>query len=97
MELSELIIWNDKMYSMDDRSGIVFEIVGYKTATPRVVPRWILMEGDGNTDKGLKGEWATVKDGNLIISSFGKEYANADGTIRNWNNNWIAEITPEGK
>jgi hypothetical protein len=27
------------------------------------VPRDIVMEGDGNTDKGAKLEWSTVKDG----------------------------------
>lgn len=97
MELSELILWNGRMYTMDDRSGIVFEIVDYSTPKAHVVPRFILMEGDGNTDKGFKGEWAAVKDGNLIIASFGKEYANNDGTIKNKNNNWVAEITPAGK
>jgi Apyrase len=97
MELSELILWNDRMYTMDDRSGIVYEIVDFRTESARVVPRFILMEGDGNTEKGLKGEWAAVKDNKLIISSFGKEYANSDGTIRNWNNNWVAEITADGQ
>jgi len=97
MELSELVLWNNRMYSMDDRSGIVYEIVDFRTANAHVVPRYILMEGDGETEKGFKGEWGTVKDGNLIIASFGKEYANNDGTIKNLNNNWIAEITPEGK
>jgi soluble calcium-activated nucleotidase 1 len=97
MELSELIMWNNRLYTMDDRSGIVYEILDFSTPQARVVPRYVLMEGDGNTDKGFKGEWGTVKDGNLIISSFGKEYANSDGTIKNLNNNWIAEITPEGR
>jgi soluble calcium-activated nucleotidase 1 len=97
MELSELIMWNKRLYTMDDRSGIVYEILDYRTEDARVVPRFILMEGDGNTEKGLKGEWGTVKDGNMIISSFGKEYANSDGTIRNKNNNWVAEITPQGR
>lgn len=97
MELSELILWNNRLYTMDDRSGIVYEVVDYRTPSARVVPRYILMEGNGETEKGFKGEWGTVKDGNLIIASFGKEYANNDGTIKNLNNNWIAEITPEGK
>lgn len=96
MELSELTLWNDRLYSMDDRSGIVFEIVDYGTPQARVVPRFILMEGDGNTDKGFKSEWSAVVNGNLIVASFGKEYAGPAGSIKNYNNNWVAEITPAG-
>jgi hypothetical protein len=33
-----------------------------------------------STDKGMKLEWATVKDGRLVLGSFGKEYT-APGTF----------------
>lgn len=93
MELSELIWFNGKLYAMDDRSGIVFEILLNKS----VAPRFILPEGDGNTDKGMKIEWATVKDDHLYIGSFGKEYTNSEGKIVNQNNMWVATINKEGK
>ena len=97
MELSELQLWNGRMYTGDDRTGIVYEIVDYSTANAHVVPRYIFMEGDGETEKGFKTEWVTVKDNKLIVASFGKEYANADGTIKNFNNNWVAIIDSEGR
>lgn len=47
MELSELIAFNGKLYSVDDRTGVVYHIDGNK-ATPWV----ILPDGDGNVAKG---------------------------------------------
>lgn len=64
MELSELQFFSNRLFAFDDRSGMVFEVLDYKSNSPkqpRVVPRHILMEGDGDTDKGFKIEWATVK------------------------------------
>lgn len=54
------------------------------------------MEGDGNTDKGQKTEWATVKDGKMYVGSFGKEYTNPDGSIKNTNNMWVSIIDKYG-
>lgn len=50
MELSELVQWQGRLYSFDDRTGIVYEIL----PTLTVVPRHILMEGDGDQSKGQK-------------------------------------------
>jgi soluble calcium-activated nucleotidase 1 len=97
MELSELVLWNNRLYTADDRTGIVFEIVDFRTKAARVVPRFIFMEGDGNTDKGFKTEWMTVKDDQLVVASFGKEYANMDGTIKNYNNNWVVVVNKDGR
>lgn len=44
----------------------------------------------------MKLEWATEKDGNLVVGSFGKEYTDNDGFIVNTNNNWIITIDPSG-
>lgn len=54
-------------------------------------------EGDGNLDKGMKLEWATEKDGNLVVGSFGKEYTDDMGRIVNTNNNWVITIDPNGE
>lgn len=83
----------DMLLSMDDRSGIVYEI---DPDVPAAYPRYILMEGEGDTNKGMKCEWATVKDGRLVVGSFGKEFTNSDGSIANYNNLWVVTIAPSG-
>lgn len=47
MELSELIAFNGKLYSVDDRTGVVYNIDGDKA-----VPWVILTDGDGSVAKG---------------------------------------------
>lgn len=88
MEFSELVSFQGKLLTVDDRTGVVFEI----TKDMKAIPRHILMEGDGNQSKGQKNEWATVKDGKLYVGSFGKEYVNSDGTIKNRWNLWVSVI-----
>ncbi|CAM9381149.1 unnamed protein product, partial [Ectocarpus fasciculatus] len=83
------------LLTVDDRTGIVFEIVE-EQGERHMAPRYILPEGDGNLDKGMKLEWATEKDGSLVVGSFGKEYTDNDGRIVNTNNNWIITIDPQG-
>eukprot|EP00923_Selenidium_pygospionis_P049766 GHVN01085746.1.p1 GENE.GHVN01085746.1~~GHVN01085746.1.p1 ORF type:complete len:205 (-),score=19.44 GHVN01085746.1:1258-1872(-) len=55
------------------------------------------MEGDGNSKKGMKIEWATMKDGKMWIGSFGKEYTTATGQIVSENNFWVASIDVVGR
>lgn len=93
MELSELIIFNNALLSFDDRTGVVYEL----TKDNRVVPRHVITEGDGYTSKGMKIEWATVKDDLLYIGSFGKEFTNSNGTeVLHENNFWVSTIDGEG-
>ena len=47
MELSELSVFNAKVYAVDDRTGIVYEILDSK-----VVPWVILSDGNGKETKG---------------------------------------------
>lgn len=47
MELSELVVFNGKLYSVDDRTGVVYRIDGDKA-----VPWVILPDGDGCVAKG---------------------------------------------
>jgi hypothetical protein len=57
MELSELVIFNGKLYSCDDRTGIIYQIDINKNL---VIPWVILPDGDGkSTGKGFKCEWLT--------------------------------------
>ena len=93
LELSELVTFQGKLLTFDDRTGLVFEI----DRQHQCVPRYILTEGDGSTPKGQKSEWATVKDGKLFVGSFGKEYTNNDGSIKNRWNMWAKTIDASGK
>lgn len=49
MELSELVVFNGKLLSFDDRTGIVYEI---NPETNRVIPWVLLVDGNGMTTKG---------------------------------------------
>lgn len=51
MELSELIVFNGRLYTVDDRTGVVYQIEGSK-----VVPWVILADGNGSETKGFKGK-----------------------------------------
>jgi hypothetical protein len=43
------------------------------------VPWVILEDGNGTLDNGFKGEWMTVKDGNLYVGSHGTEFVSREG------------------
>ena len=47
MELSELVVFNGHLYSVDDRTGVVYRIEGNQA-----VPWVILPDGDGSVAKG---------------------------------------------
>lgn len=47
MELSELAVFNGKLYAVDDRTGVVYQIDGTKA-----IPWVILTDGDGTISKG---------------------------------------------
>ena len=98
MELSELTLYDNRLLSFDDRTGTVFEILNKNGGKESfVVPRFVVTEGSGDTDKGMKWEWATVKNGELYLGSMGKEYTNPDGSIANTNNLWVSIFSPRGE
>jgi soluble calcium-activated nucleotidase 1 len=72
MELSELIVFNGRLYTCDDRTGIVFEL---NLSANKVTPWVILIDGDGvSTNKGFKCEWMAVKNNRLHVGSLGMWY-----------------------
>uniref|UniRef100_A0A914R4D5 Uncharacterized protein n=1 Tax=Parascaris equorum TaxID=6256 RepID=A0A914R4D5_PAREQ len=73
MELSDLVIFDGNLLSIDDRTGIVYKIVGDKA-----MPWVLLVDGAGNETKGFKGEWLTVKDGELWAGGLGKEWTTTE-------------------
>jgi len=92
MELSELVVFNGKLYSVDDRTGIIYEISSDFQAYPWV----ILADGDGGTPKGFKGEWATVKDDLLYVGGLGKEWTTQTGEVVNLNPQWVKSVGHTG-
>jgi len=98
MELSELTIYKNRLLSFDDRTGTVYELLTSEDAKDTfAVPRFVITEGDGDTDKGMKWEWATIKNNELILGSMGKEFTNNKGEIENTNNLWVAVLNERGE
>jgi soluble calcium-activated nucleotidase 1 len=97
-EFSELSIFDGRLLTFDDRTGDVFEILNTKDGKDSfVAPRYVITEGEGDTDKGMKWEWSTVKDGELWMGSMGKEYTRPDGSIANVNNLWVTIMNEHGE
>ena len=92
LELSELAVFNGKLYTVDDRTGIVYQITG-RNAIPWV----ILTDGDGNVAKGFKGEWMTVKDSTLYVGGLGKEWTTPTGEVVSLNPQFVKTIGPQGE
>mmetsp|Transcript_25940 Transcript_25940/g.39177 ORF Transcript_25940/g.39177 Transcript_25940/m.39177 type:complete len:410 (-) Transcript_25940:37-1266(-) len=98
MELSELTLYDNRLLSFDDRTGCVFEILNDRHQNSSfVVPRFVITEGNGDFDKGMKLEWSAVKENELYMGSFGKEYSNLDGSIRSTNTLWIDILNRRGE
>ncbi|XP_055605957.1 apyrase-like [Uranotaenia lowii] len=92
MELSELVVFNGRLLTFDDRTGLV-----YVVDKDAVYPWLLLMDGDGKASKGFKSEWATVKDQVLYVGSMGKEWTTAAGEFENNNPMYVKAITVHGE
>lgn len=93
MELSELIVFNGKLYTCDDRTGIIYEV-----RDSLILPWLILRNGNGfSTHKGFKCEWMAVKDDHLYVGGLGKEWTTPDGEkILNHDPQYVKLISPSG-
>lgn len=92
MELSELVVFNGKLYSFDDRTGIIYFI-----KNKAVYPWVLLVDGNGTSHKGFKCEWATVKHGRLYVGGLGKEWTSSDGKVINTDPQWVKSIGSRGE
>lgn len=92
MELSELITFNAKILSVDDRTGVIYEV-----DSDKVIPWVLLPDGDGRMSKGFKMEWAAVKDHVLYVGGLGKEWTSGSGDLINHNPQWIKTISTSGE
>ncbi|CAI5453992.1 unnamed protein product [Caenorhabditis angaria] len=91
MELSDLAVFNGKLYSVDDRTGLIYQI-----SDKKAIPWVLLNDGPGNVQKGLKGEWITVKDHELIVGGLGKEWTTTDGEYVNDHPMWVKHVSSNG-
>ncbi|KAM6939818.1 soluble calcium-activated nucleotidase 1b [Xenentodon cancila] len=92
MELSELVVFNGHLYSVDDRTGVVYRIEG-----SRAIPWVILPDGDGSVSKGFKAEWLAVKDEHLYVGGLGKEWTTTSGEVVNNNPEWVKVVGLNGE
>ncbi|KAF1394837.1 hypothetical protein PFLUV_G00005280 [Perca fluviatilis] len=91
MELSELVAFNGHLYSVDDRTGVVYRIEGNQA-----VPWVILPDGDGSVSKGFKAEWLAVKDEHLYVGGLGKEWTTTSGEYVNNHPEWVKVVGYHG-
>lgn len=92
MELSELVTFNGRILTFDDRTGLVYQLQDDK-----VIPWVLLMDGAGNTGKGFKSEWATVKDEVLFVGSMGKEWTTSAGEFESHDPMFVKAVTMSGE
>lgn len=93
MELSEIVTFDGRLLTFDDRTGIVFELIDNKMVTPWV----ILSDNNPVSGKGFKSEWATVKNSQLYIGSMGKEWTNAAGVFESNNPMMVKVVSTTGE
>lgn len=95
MELSELAAFNGKLYTCDDRTGIVYEV---NTDTNMLVPWVILSNGNGHNQNGFKCEWMVTKDRHLYVGGLGKEWTSTTGdVVLNHDPQWVKRISLTGQ
>lgn len=98
LELSTLQFWNGPhLYTCDDHTGIIYELLLEEGLSPRLVPRHILSDGDGRNPNGMRCEWSTAKGDFLMIGSTGQPWIDDAGNVVNQNANWIKTISPFGQ
>eukprot|EP00916_Digyalum_oweni_P005861 GHVL01010155.1.p1 GENE.GHVL01010155.1~~GHVL01010155.1.p1 ORF type:complete len:383 (-),score=60.74 GHVL01010155.1:280-1428(-) len=93
MELSDLVYWDGRLLAPDDRTGIIFEIFPHEN---KVSPKYIISEGDGSSDKGMKIEWMLTKDNDLWLGSLGREFIDPNGKKID-SNFWVTQIKSSGQ
>lgn len=92
MELSELVVFDGKLLTVDDRTGIIY-LIEDNVAIPWV----ILMDGNGLSPKGFKSEWATVKDETLYVGGMGKEWTSRTGEFLTHDPMWVKAVSNTGQ
>ncbi|GMT04715.1 hypothetical protein PENTCL1PPCAC_26889, partial [Pristionchus entomophagus] len=94
MELSDLVVFDGRLLSCDDRTGLLYEIC---PSTSKAFPWVFLPDGPGvRSSKGLKAEWMTVKGDELVVGGLGKEWTTPTGEYVNDHPMWVKFISTSG-
>jgi len=91
MELSELVYFNGRLLSCDDRTGIVFEI---SLESDKVRPLYILSIGHGKSLKAFKCEWMTAVNDKVYVGSYGNEFIYNE--VLDKDSQWVFTIDKKG-
>jgi len=86
------------LLTVGDHTGLVYEIVYNEEEEGEIslnmAPKYVIAGRDGLLDKPMKLEWATVKDGTMVVGSVGREYTTStDGNIFDM---WVVFIDENG-
>uniref|UniRef100_A0A1L8DQB5 Putative apyrase n=1 Tax=Nyssomyia neivai TaxID=330878 RepID=A0A1L8DQB5_9DIPT len=90
-ELSEVVVYNNRLYTFDDKTGITFRM----TKDGELHPWVILANGDGNRSDGFKAEWATIKSNTIYVGSIGVIFKDKNGKPSP-QSQWIKKISKDG-
>jgi soluble calcium-activated nucleotidase 1 len=97
MELSTLQYWKGtRLYTCDDRTGVLYELAMGDGVAPRLFPRHILADGDGDTARGMKCEWSTSKGDFIYVGGTGQPWTDGSGAVLSLGSLWIKIISPTG-
>ena len=96
-EFSELIAFNGDLYTVDDRTGIIYRFIA-KCPDPELIPWVILSDGPGNMNKGFKAEWLAVKDDVMFVGGMGKPFSDPmTGQVINNDPMYVKAISHTGQ
>nr|ANW11470.1 LolApy [Bichromomyia olmeca] len=90
-ELSEIVVFKNRLYTFDDKSGITFRL----TKDGELHPWVILANGNGDSQEGYKAEWATKKGDAIYVGSTGVVFRDRSGKLST-KALWIKKISKDG-
>jgi hypothetical protein len=90
LEFSDLIAYCGKLYSADKATGVLYEI-----SQDHLIPRHILMSGDGMNSESFESSWSATKNGILYIGSSGQ--LPALRSLSAQKSSWISIVDPSGR
>ncbi|ODM91068.1 Soluble calcium-activated nucleotidase 1 [Orchesella cincta] len=95
MELSTLNVFNGRLFSCDDRTGVIYELV--RDGSLEIIPTpWAILADGNYTGGSFKCEWATVKDGDFYVGGNGRDLVTPEGKIIK-NSKFVKRITAHGE
>jgi soluble calcium-activated nucleotidase 1 len=95
MELSEVIRFRHNLLALCDITGLVWKV---RVADGSIFQRYAIADGNGEVPKPCKIEWATRKDGHLMVGSVGKSFLDDEtGQFINRDSEWIKVISASGR